>query len=546
MNFIIKLLSIVKQLPAQRLGSRSSAVNNLAPSIQTKSLIEQCKSIFQEGIEEYRRIDKQTHQKSVLDIGFEDYLTSDAIATHTSVNTLKYRILITGSSGFLGSQLAVDMAKKGHLVYALDIRAPSANFQRVIKSSANIIPIKVDISNFEALSKAMEHIAIDYCYHFASVWSYKPGFRELYDRVNVQGTENVLQIASRHKMKRVFFASTVMATSPPASGELLTETSPIDTRLSHPYGWTKAASEQYIKAYCTNPSNPSVTILRIGAIFSDWCELPPLVWMINRWNTYSLLSRVIAGNGTTGIAYLHRDDFTEMMIQCLASHEKMGHCETLIASPSGATSHNDLYPIIRKALGRSGSPFHVPAFIAKIGMPLERIARKMFGLQPPPEEDWMLDLIDKPFSTDASKTQTLLGWKPTRSLESCLEAIIKRSQTHKKLFNTIQACRNAGQINASPTRDSPNPTLSSSKQITKSTKQSPVKRMFSTQAASPKIRPLEPGLLVMKGGLSPHEQQQLSQEILKLGDNKTTGFWKSSLDNTKALNSMPYRGRLSR
>lgn len=70
------------------------------------------------------------------------------------------------------------------------------------------------------------------------------------------------------------------------------------------------------------------------------------------------------------------------------------------------------------------------------------------------------------------------------------------------------------------------------------------RQIFSIQVASPRITPIEPGLLVIKGALSPHEQQQLSQEILKLGDDKTTGFWKSSPDNTKVLNSTPYRGRM--
>lgn len=60
----------------------------------------------------------------------------------------KKNILITGASGFLGSQLAINMAKEGHTVYALDIRAPSDNFQKAIKELPNIIPIKADISEF--------------------------------------------------------------------------------------------------------------------------------------------------------------------------------------------------------------------------------------------------------------------------------------------------------------------------------------------------------------------------------------------------------------
>ena len=46
-------------------------------------------------------------------------------------------------------------------------------------------------------------------------------------------------------------------------------------------------------------------IIRLAALFSDWCEYAPLymfleTWLSNVWN-----SRVIGGRGTTAIPYMH-------------------------------------------------------------------------------------------------------------------------------------------------------------------------------------------------------------------------------------------------
>lgn len=410
------------------------------------------------------------------------------------ITTERRSILITGSSGFLGSQLAFNLAEQGHIVYAVDSRVPASNFQKILKSFPNIIYIKSDVSNYVQFSESIKDVEIDFIYHFAAVWGYGQLGDEIYERINVQGTRNILQLAIVHSVKRIFFASSLAVFNPSKQGAVITEQSPIDDYTMHPYGKSKACSEREIKLFCdTNPSGPDVTVVRLAGIFSDWCELPPLAWMIARWDTIGPMGRIIAGAGNTGMPYLHRDDFTALMIKCMEAHQKMKHCETLIASPSRVTTHNDMFPVIRRVLGRSGSPIYIPRSIVKIGMYAERIARMLVRLQPPPEEPWMLAFLDKPICSDSSITQEKLGWKPTPSLsiENCLEDITKLSLTQKEKWNAIHLARDSGQIKAAGFKSSisPNPTLSMSKisEFTTARTGSMQTRMFHQLACSIKV-----------------------------------------------------------
>lgn len=373
-------------------------------------------------------------------------------------------ILITGSSGFLGSQLAYAMAELGHTVYAVDSRQPGKYFSEVLFDYPNIITLKADIANYAELENFFKNFApADYCYHFASAWSYAIGDANVYQKTNIQGTRNILQLARRQNIKRVFFASTILAVEPVSDELYINEFTPVTHTSAHPYAWAKSASEADIQAFCDwNSANPAVTILRIGGVFSNWCELPPLTWLIDRWTGSDPLGRFIAGKGETGLAYLHRDDFTDMMIKCMLSHDKLPQCGTLLASPSGYTSHNTMYSIIRRSVKRDKAPVHIPVPLAKIGFWGEKYLRTVFAT-PPPEQSWMFNYIDRPFKVDASETHKILNWKPQpkRQVESCLPSLVQRSKTNTLQWNTIQANRVAVALGVKkdPVAQ-PNPTLS--------------------------------------------------------------------------------------
>ncbi len=110
------------------------------------------------------------------------------------------KVLITGGAGFIGSHVADLFLKKGYSVKILDN----------LSSGNNINPkaefIKGDITDLELLKKEFN---VDFVIHNAALISVPESMEKpaLYNKVNVQGTLNVLTAAKENNVKKVIFAS---------------------------------------------------------------------------------------------------------------------------------------------------------------------------------------------------------------------------------------------------------------------------------------------------------------------------------------------------
>lgn len=152
------------------------------------------------------------------------------------------RFLVTGAAGFLGRHLVRRLAREGHLVTAVDRRAPPpADLQegegRVLWKQADLLT--------ENLAPLIE--GAEYCLHLAG----QPGVRESwadfphYARGNLETTQRLLEAFSQKPLSKFVLASTssVYGEAPmPAreDGPLL----PVS-----PYGATKLAAEQLCALY---------------------------------------------------------------------------------------------------------------------------------------------------------------------------------------------------------------------------------------------------------------------------------------------------------
>ena len=139
----------------------------------------------------------------------------------------KYKILVTGSSGFLGSHLVDHLVKEGHNVILFD--SQSSNY---IKK--NKFEIVGSILDFKSLKKAMK--GCDYVYHFADQTDIDLSTKQIQDTldINITGTLNVLNLAKQYKIKKVIFASSVY----------------VDSNLGSFYKITKHTCEQLLFEFC--------------------------------------------------------------------------------------------------------------------------------------------------------------------------------------------------------------------------------------------------------------------------------------------------------
>jgi len=155
------------------------------------------------------------------------------------------RYVVTGGAGFIGSNLVDELVRRGESVVVLDDL--SAGKEDNIAEIRNKISfIKGSINDIEAVRRSMQEA--DYVIHLAARTSVPRSIKDPLEtnRVNIEGTLNVLLAARDTKVKRI-----VLAASSSAYGETPTlpkvETMPPEP--ISPYGVTKYVAELYAQMF---------------------------------------------------------------------------------------------------------------------------------------------------------------------------------------------------------------------------------------------------------------------------------------------------------
>lgn len=148
-------------------------------------------------------------------------------------------ILITGATGFLGSQLAYDLSQQGVSLRCLK-RSGSVIPAR-LKSIATIEWVEGDVNDTESLLEAMR--GINKVYHCAAVVSLTSKNTARQYHVNIKGTENVVNAALDCGVQRLLHVSSIAALGLVKEGFVTEETTFEHDKKSSPYSISKYYSE---------------------------------------------------------------------------------------------------------------------------------------------------------------------------------------------------------------------------------------------------------------------------------------------------------------
>ena len=112
------------------------------------------------------------------------------------------KIFLTGGDGLLGSNLVRELLKKGHELKVL----VQPNRQTVTLDGLNIERIEGDLLDIDSLTKAAE--GAEAIYHVAASTSIWPSRNEIVNRVNIEGTQNIITLAKSLKVKKLVYVGT--------------------------------------------------------------------------------------------------------------------------------------------------------------------------------------------------------------------------------------------------------------------------------------------------------------------------------------------------
>ncbi len=341
-------------------------------------------------------------------------------------------IVLTGASGFIGRNFIEAMIGKYRL-FCLARRSPR---EAGIPQNDNIRWTQVDVAEWENLRDVVRCIksngGADYIIHLAGYYDFDNVPNPEYHRTNCVGTRNILKLGKLLGVKRFIFSSSLAACKFTGSDETVNEETPPDADF--PYAESKRIGEEMMVEH--SDWFP-ITILRLAAIFSDWCEYPPLYMFLKTWLSDSWNAKILGGKGKSSITYLHIRDLIALLIHIIENSETLPRLCTYNASPNGSVSHMELYKTAtRYYYGRDLKPIGMPKPIAYFGMAARQFLGRLTGNQPF-ERLWMAKYIDKKLIVDSNRTFTELSWQPTEryGILRRLLFLIENMKTYPEAWN---------------------------------------------------------------------------------------------------------------
>lgn len=294
------------------------------------------------------------------------------------------KILVTGGAGYLGEILVKKLINEGFQVKVLDIIEPKTEVDFI---KGNIL----DAAVVEAVMRD-----IDIVIHCAALVPLRKNRFEI-NRINIQGTRNLLEIAERKKLSNFVFISSSAVYGIPKTLPVMHAS---DLKPFESYGIAKKEAEKLVKIYRNKGFNAS--IIRPRTIIGD--HRMGLFSLLFKWIKKGHLIPVF-NNGENIYQFLHVSDLTDGII---ASIKKPHNRDFNLGSFQYGTMRNNLEYLILKTNSKS-KIINFPIknlglfldFLSKIKLlPFATYQVKMYGenFYFECKEDWKILEVNPQFS----------------------------------------------------------------------------------------------------------------------------------------------------
>lgn len=316
------------------------------------------------------------------------------------------KALVTGANGFTGSHLVNILQQRGDSVVGL-VRK-SSNLTRLGDRSFELV--YGDITDRDALRKAMSEV--DTVFHTAAYVELGLVNAAEMERVNVEGTRAVMEVAQELGVPKVVYCSTIGIYGD-TQGKVIDETfKRTQTNFSSAYDSTKYEAQQIVDRIAAQGLSV-VSVMPSGIFGADDPHFGPVLKQFLKGG----LKLWAGGDRITGI--VHVDDLANAMILA-AERAKPG--EHYIIS-AGDLKTREMFEILSKLTGIP-VPGEAPKPLVKlVGNILDPVGR-LLNWQPPLSRERVHYVYDRCVRVDATKARKELSWQP-RSVSQTLTEIVK-------------------------------------------------------------------------------------------------------------------------
>jgi UDP-glucuronate 4-epimerase len=294
--------------------------------------------------------------------------------------------LVTGGAGFIGSHVCERLLHDGHAVWAFDDlndfydpHLKRRNLRDIQSLAKPFEFIHGNLTDAAALHEVFSSVKFDQIIHLAARAGVRPSLEHpaLYQRVNVEGTVNLLEAARKSGVKKIIMASSssVYGTN---SKVPFSESDPVVSAIS-PYAASKLACEALGHVY-HHIYKMDVAVLRFFTVYGPR-QRPDLA--IHKFTKLIDAGKPIPvfGDGSTARDHTHVADILQGVMAC--TQKEIGF-EIFNLGESETVKLSELIAHIETALGKKAvidrqpmQPGDVPVTFADISK-----ARAKLGYNP--------------------------------------------------------------------------------------------------------------------------------------------------------------------
>lgn len=267
----------------------------------------------------------------------------------------KYRILVTGGAGFIGSHVANTYAEAGHQVIVID----NLSTGKKINIGKKVKLYICDITKQQAIKAILKKENPEIISHHAAQTKIDTSIKHPLNDVqtNILGLLNILFSLStqRHRVKKIIFASSGGAIYDDDFSPPFLENSHVKPRS--PYGITKLASEQYLDFFYRTHQIPYI-VLRYSNVYGPKQSTRNETGAVDIFckKCIQQKSPIIYGKGTQTRDFIFIDDVVKANLLALQPNA-LG---IFNIGTGEATSINELFTMLQNLANTSLLPKYLP------------------------------------------------------------------------------------------------------------------------------------------------------------------------------------------
>lgn len=335
-------------------------------------------------------------------------------------------VLITGSSGLIGSHLIEDLARDFRVV-GIDLKPPA-------RLPADAAFLQCDLTKDQSVREALAALAEQHGEHIASVihlaayYDFSGAPSPLYEQLTINGTRRLLAgLRERFAVEQFVFSSTILVMKEVEPGKIITEDSPVEAQWDYPA--SKVEAETVIAR--ERGTIPAV-ILRLAGVYDDRGHSPPITQQIWRINEKTLESHLFPGHEDRGQPFIHIDDTVAVFRRVIERRVALDDYEVFLIAEPELMTYGELQDRIGQLIhGKDHwTTLRIPASVAKAGAWIkEKLTSEELFIKP-----WMVDLADTHLPVSTAPAQERLGWQAQKRLSATLVKMIENLKADPERF----------------------------------------------------------------------------------------------------------------